>query len=163
MKLKILTASILLITTTSSFAGSTHNEGGGNKNEHASPIGDPAKYSSENRQIEVVLDDNMRINFSPALDSLKDGEAVTFIVRNEGKINHEFSIGTADEQKSHMEMMKKMPDMKHHDDTTLTLVPGAESEMNWRFAGDEEVIFSCNIPGHYEAGMRHEARIVHGG
>jgi uncharacterized cupredoxin-like copper-binding protein len=166
MKLKTLTASILLIMTSPSFAAGTHGDGHRNdnkdihRNTHATPIGDPAKYSPENRQVEVALDDSMRFHFTPPLDTLKEGEAVTFIIRNEGKIDHEFSIGTADEQKSHMDMMKEMPEMVHHDNTTVSLSPGAEAEMNWRFAGKEEVVFSCNIPGHFEAGMRHEAKIV---
>ena len=166
MKLKILAASILLITTSTSFATGTHGDGHSNSSEdthdnvHESPIGGPAKYSPENRQIEVAMDDMMRFYFTPLLDTLKDGEAVTFIIRNEGKIDHEFSIGTADEQKAHMEMMKKMPDMVHHDNTTVSLSPGAEAEMNWRFAGDTEVVISCNVPGHFEAGMHHKAMIV---
>jgi uncharacterized cupredoxin-like copper-binding protein len=166
MKLKTLFASIFVLTASTSFAGGTHGDGHSNNNTdahgntHVSPIGDPAKYSPENRQVEVVLDDMMRFYFTPPLDTLKEGEAVTFIIRNEGKIDHEFSIGTADEQKSHMDMMKKMPEMVHHDDTTVSLSPGAEAEMNWRFAGNEEVVFSCNIPGHFEAGMHHETMIV---
>lgn len=160
MKLKTLTASILLITASASFASGTHGDGHSDSKANASPIGSPVKYSPQNRQVEVVLDDTMRFHFTPPLDTLQNGEAVTFIIRNDGKINHEFSIGTAEEQKSHMEMMKKMPNMKHQDDTTVSLAPGAEGEINWRFAGNDEVIFSCNVPGHYEAGMHHEARIV---
>lgn len=166
MKLKTLTASLLLLSSYASFAAGTHGDGHSDKNmdahdnAHASPIGDPANYSPENRQIEVILDDTMRFYFTPALEALKEGEAVTFTILNEGKIDHEFSIGTADEQKAHMEMMKKMPNMVHHDNTTVSLSPGAEAEMNWRFAGSDEVVFSCNIPGHYEAGMHHEAMIV---
>jgi uncharacterized cupredoxin-like copper-binding protein len=166
MKLKILTTSFLLIMASTSFASGTHGDGHSDSdtdthgNTHASPIGDPAKYSPENRQVEVALDDSMRFYFTPSLDTLKEGEAVTFIIRNEGKIDHEFSIGTAEEQISHMEMMKKMPDMVHHDNTTVSLSSGAEAELNWRFAGKEEVVFSCNIPGHFEAGMHHKAMIV---
>ena len=166
MKLKTLTTLILVLTASSSYAAGTHGDGHSDSNTdahgktHTSPIGDPASYSPENRQVEVALDDKMRFYFTPAMETLKEGEAVTFIIRNEGKIDHEFSIGTADEQKSHMEMMKQMPDMVHHDNTTVSLSPGAEAEMNWRFAGNEEVVFSCNIPGHYEAGMHHEAVIV---
>jgi uncharacterized cupredoxin-like copper-binding protein len=166
MKLKTLTASILLITASTTFAGGTHGDGHSDRNEeahsnnHASPIGDPAIYSPENRQVRVALNDMMRFYFTPPLDTLKDGEAVTFVIRNEGKIDHEFSIGTANEQQSHMDMMKKSPDMVHHDNTTVSLSPGALSEMNWRFSGDEEVVFSCNVPGHFEAGMHHKATIV---
>ena len=166
MKLKTLTTLILVLTASSSYAAGTHGDGHSDSNTdthgntHASPIGDPASYSPENRQVEVALDDKMRFYFTPAMETLKEGEAVTFIIRNEGKIDHEFSIGTADEQKSHIEMMEQMTNMVHHDNTTVSLSPGAEAEMNWRFAGNEEVVFSCNIPGHYEAGMHHEAVIV---
>lgn len=169
MNLKTTITSILILTAPAFvMAGGTHNDGhdaadehgDGHKMEHMSSIGGPAEYSPENRQIEVILDDSMRFTFSPELESLKAGEAVSFIVRNDGKINHEFTIGTAEEQKSHMEMMKKMPEMKHNDESSMSLAPGAEGEMNWRFAGNEEVVFSCNIPGHYEAGMHHEAMIV---
>jgi uncharacterized cupredoxin-like copper-binding protein len=166
MKLKTLTASILLIMTSASFASGTHGEGhsdditDSHENTHASPIGDPANYSPENRQVEVSLDDSMRFYFTPSLDALKEGEAVTFIIRNDGKMDHEFSIGTAEEQISHMEMMKKMPNMVHHDNTTVSLSAGAEAELSWRFAGKEEVVFSCNVPGHFEAGMHHKAMIV---
>ena len=168
MKLKNLAASLLLLTTTAVFAAGSHDGGHGHSDseehghddQHASSIGEATVYSPENRQIEVTLDDSMRFTFSPELASLKAGEAVTFIILNEGKLDHEFSIGTAEEQAAHLEMMKKMPDMKHDDDTTVSLSPGAEAEMNWRFSGDHEVVFSCNIPGHYEAGMHHEAMII---
>lgn len=168
MKRQTLIASILLFTASAAFAAGSHEEGYGHDdsdtyghdNEHVSMIGEPAKYSPENRQIEVFLDDSMRFTFSPALETLKAGEAVTFIILNEGKLNHEFSISTAKEQIAHMKMMKEMPDMQHDDDSTVSLSPGEEGEINWVFNGDQEVVFSCNIPGHYEAGMHHEAMIV---
>jgi uncharacterized cupredoxin-like copper-binding protein len=168
MKLTTLTASILLISATSVIASGTHDGGHGHtisdehkhKNIQASPVGDPAEYALENRQVEVILKDTMRIEFFPALNELKDGEAVTFIILNEGKIPHEFTFGTAEEQSAHAEMMKKMPDMKHNDDTSVSLAPGAEAEINWRFAGEAEVVFACNIPGHFEAGMHHTSKII---
>ena len=167
MKLKLLITTLLLISTPTSFAAGSHDDGHGHSDGHSdeaksgSPIGQSADYAANNRQIEVVLSDNMRITFSPALESLKDGEAVTFIVVNDGKIPHEFSIGTAEEQKAHNEMMKLMPDMKHNDPTTVSVAPGGEAELNWRFKGAQTVVFACNIPGHFEAGMHHKTKIVH--
>jgi len=161
MKLKTLCASIILLAAGPAFADAGHSakKPGAAK----SPIGSLAKYSPDNRQVEVTMDDTMRFTFNPPLASLKSGEAVTFIIRNKGKIRHEFSIGTATEQQAHSAMMKKMPSMNHNDSTTVSLTPGADGEMNWRFEGDNEVVFSCNIPGHFEAGMHHEANIVNTG
>lgn len=166
MKLNILIASTLLISITTVFASGSHEGGHGHinsdkhGNEHASPIGSPAKNAPDNRQVEVHLKDSMRFEFSPSLTTLKNGEAVTFLVINDGRIPHEFSIGTDEEQKSHMAMMKNAPNMAHHDNTTVSLAPGERAEMSWIFSGDEQVIFSCNIPGHFEAGMHHEANIT---
>jgi len=166
MKLNILIASTLFIFITAVFAAGSHEGGHGHINsdqhddEHASLIGKPAKNARDNRQIEVHLKDSMRFEFSPSLTTLKNGEAVTFLVINDGKIQHEFSIGTAAEQKSHMAMMKNTPNMAHHDNTTVSLAPGERAEMSWIFSGNEQVVFSCNIPGHFEAGMHHEANIT---
>ncbi len=161
MKLKILTASIVLLSSSMAVAGGSHT--GNHQKASASPIGSLAKYSPDNRQVEVTMDDTMRFTFNPPLETLKSGEAVTFIIRNNGKMKHEFSIGSSLEQQQHSAMMKKMPGMNHNDSTTVSLTPGAEGEMNWRFSGDEKVVFSCNIPGHFEAGMHHEANIVNTG
>lgn len=167
MNLRTLTATLLLISITPVFASGSHEGEHGHSNtdqhrheiEHISPIGGPAKYAPENRQVEVRLKDSMRFEFHPKLTTLKEGEAVTFMLFNDGKIPHEFSIGTAEEQQAHMEMMKNKPDMGHHDNTTVSLAPGARAEMNWVFSGNKRVVFSCNIPGHFEAGMHHEANI----
>lgn len=168
MNLTTLIATILLISTNPAFAAGSH-EGGhghsnsdqhGHSNEHASPIGSPASANPENRQITVQLKDSMRFEFEPELTSLKEGQTVTFVVINDGKIPHEFSIGNAEEQQAHMAMMKNAPNMTHHDNTTVSLAPGEQAEMSWLFSGNDQVVFSCNIPGHFEAGMRHEANIL---
>ena len=126
----------------------------------ASAVGMSAEYSPGNQQVDVILKDTMRMEFSPSLDTLKAGDAVTFLVVNEGKEPHEFSIGNEQEQSARREMMKKMPDMKHATDNTVTLSPGGEGELNWRFDGDGEVLFACNMPGHFEAGMMLKAQII---
>ena len=102
----------------------------------------------------------MRFVFSPEFEDLHDGEVIRFNVRNDGKILHEFSIGNAAEQMEHAKMMRDMPNMKHEDPNTVSLEPGASATITWRFKGQDTVVFSCNIPGHFEAGMHHDLAII---
>ena len=55
--------------------------------------------------------------------------------------------------------MRKMPDMKHKDPNTVSLAPGESAMLSWRFKGSDTVVFACNIPGHFEAGMKQIAAI----
>ncbi len=72
---------------------------------------------------------------------------------NTGKIDHEFSIGSAVEQLKHREMMRQMGNHEHDSGSTVTVKPGKTKELLWHFQGDNKVEFACNIPGHAEAGM----------
>lgn len=114
------------------------------------------------RIINVSMKDTMRFEFAPSLDTLKDGEVVEFVIRNDGRIAHEFSIGNSDDQVAHAEMMRRMPNMKHKDPNTVAPEPGQTSRIRWKFSGEDTVVFSCNIPCHFEAGMGHSVKIAHG-
>ena len=52
-------------------------------------------------------------------------------------------------------MMRKMPNMDHEDPNTVSLAAGETARLSWRFMGDDAVVFACNIPGHFEAGMKY--------
>jgi len=97
--------------------------------------------------------DTMTYTFEPDLAVVGVGEIITFEVMNNGKINHEFSIGNQEDQKEHAEMMMKMPNMVHNDPNTVTVPPGESRSITWLFKGDDVVVFACNIPGHYQAGI----------
>ena len=117
-------------------------------------VGKPGKGTPD-RVITVSMQDSMRFDFSPELTTLKDGEIVEFRVRNDGQVQHEFSIGNSDDQVKHAIMMQKMPDMKHNDPNTVSLAPGESARLSWQFMGKDTVVFACNVPGHFEAGMKH--------
>ncbi|MDH3762428.1 MAG: cupredoxin family protein [Gammaproteobacteria bacterium] len=117
-------------------------------------VGKPG-HGRPDRQIRVSMTDNMRFTFEPRLESLRHGQTIEFIVRNDGQLAHEFSIGNAEDQVKHAEMMRKMPDMKHQDPNTVSLGPGEQARLLWQFMGKDTVVFACNIPGHFEAGMKH--------
>ena len=135
--------------------GAEHSHGGA----ESGGVGQPASPSEATRTILVTTKDTMRYEFSDTLE-FKDGEVVTFIITNKGQLNHEFSIGDKEEQKAHLEMMKKMPDMVHEDGNTMTLKPGETKELTWKFKGNPNIVFACNIPGHFEAGMVAKGKII---
>lgn len=122
-------------------------------------VGEPGKGTPD-RQIKVSMLDTMRFVFEPELISLKHGATIEFVVTNDGAIQHEFSIGNAEDQVKHAEMMRKMPDMVHQDPNTVSLASGETARLLWRFMGDDTVVFACNIPGHFEAGMKHVMAIT---
>jgi len=134
-----------------SMAGAHHSEAS------TGPVGSPAEHSESSEVINVSLTDEMKITFDRELSSIKSGTVIQFIVKNVGKIPHEFSIGNQSEQREHAEMMRKMPGMTHSDGNTMTVEPGMTETLTWDFEGDDVVVFACNIPGHYEAGMFQKA------
>ena len=117
-------------------------------------VGEPGKGTSD-RVIAVSMLDSMRFNFTPELGEIKQGETIEFQVKNDGSIQHEFSIGNAEDQIKHAQMMQRMPDMEHNDPNTVSLSPGESATLSWKFMGKDTVVFACNIPGHFEAGMKH--------
>ena len=121
-------------------------------------VGEPGQGNPD-RIITVSMQDTMRFVFEPDLDELKQGETIEFKVRNDGQIQHEFSIGNAEDQVNHAAMMQKMPNMKHNDPNTVSLSPGESATLSWKFMGKDSVVFACNIPGHFEAGMKHTLAI----
>ena len=143
---------ILLLSLVSStiMASGTHSH---SHDKIKYSVGEPGKGTPD-RRITVSMQDTMRYIFEPDLVSLKQDETIEFLVRNDGKIQHEFSIGNTEDQVKHAQMMQRMPDMKHNDPNTVSLAPGESVTLSWKFMGKDTVVFACNIPGHFEAGMK---------
>ena len=115
-------------------------------------VGMPAKGAKPDKVVHVLLSDDMKITFKNKVD-IEPNDVVQFVVMNTGKIDHEFSIGSASEQLEHREMMKNMGNHAHDSGSTVTVEPGKAKQLLWHFHGDNNVEFACNIPGHAEAGM----------
>jgi len=118
-------------------------------------FGSPGKESEVTRTVEVSASDAMR--FTPGKLDVKRGETIKFIVKNVGRVKHEFSIGDRASQRAHASMMKQMPGMDHGDDpNTISVDPGQTKVILWKFdkrpASPLEI--ACHEPGHYEAGMK---------
>jgi len=149
--MKIVTTIVLALFSSTLMASGTHSHSHEISNHG---VGVPGKGVPD-RSVSVSMQDTMKFVFSPELGELKNGETIEFKVRNDGQIQHEFSIGNAEEQVKHAIMMQKMPDMKHNDPNTVSLAPGESATLSWKFMGKDTVVFACNIPGHFEAGMKH--------
>jgi uncharacterized cupredoxin-like copper-binding protein len=103
------------------------------------------------RTIELTMSDNMR--FTPDRIDVKQGETVKFVVRNKGKMLHEFVIGTRKELDEHAALMVKFPNMEHDEPYMAHVKADAADQLVWTFNRPGSFDFACLIPGHHEAGM----------
>lgn len=123
----------------------------------SSSIGEPGQKRNVTRTIQVDASDNMR--FTPENVTVKRGETIRFVIKNSGKVPHEFSLGTEKELREHYEVMKKHPNMEHEEESKISLKPGQEGEVIWKFTKPGVVHFACLYVGHYEAGMKGQVKV----
>ena len=110
--------------------------------------GDPKKVT---RTVTFTMSDRMR--FDPSRITVKRGETIRFIAKNNGKLLHEMVFGTTKELQEHAEQMKKFPGMEHDEPYMTHVAPGKSGEIIWQFTKAGEFDFACLIAGHYDAGM----------
>jgi uncharacterized cupredoxin-like copper-binding protein len=103
------------------------------------------------RTIDCKMLDTMR--FRPDRVDAQLGETIRFTASNNGRVLHEFVIGTQQENAAHYELMKKFPNMEHDEPWMAHVAAGGKSEIVWKFNRPGEFQFACLIAGHYEAGM----------
>ncbi|HSC82967.1 MAG TPA: cupredoxin domain-containing protein [Pseudomonas sp.] len=135
-------------------------------------FGHPAPAAAATRTVEITLAD---MYYQPAHVQVKAGETVRFVLKNQGKLAHEFSLGDVAMHAEHQKQMLAMQQMDHGsmdhsqmghdmagmahgamahaDANTVALQPGATAELTWTFAKAQGLQFACNVPGHYQAGM----------
>lgn len=128
---------------------------GGAEHGHGMSEGEPGAPAQVTRTIELIARD---IEFSRTEIDVKPGETVRFVIRNEGEMDHDFTIGDAEAQAAHREEMRmmmsgEMQDHSHAGSNAVKIEPGETAELIWTFGGDDKVQFGCNVPGHFEAGM----------
>ena len=174
---RIASAVILVsaVSLTSSIASASGGHG------MMGEIGQPGDPSKVTRTIRIEMFDNY---YEPEDISIKEGETVKFIVKNNGEFVHEFNIATgamhADHQSEMMMMMehgvllsdridwdaaKAMQESMgygmHEDANSVLLEPGQEAEIVWQFPDHADLEFACNVPGHYDAGMMGHIKMSH--
>jgi|TARA_R110000796_G_scaffold36347_1_gene92646 uncharacterized cupredoxin-like copper-binding protein len=170
-----LSAIALMIATSTSaaFASGEHNEG----HDEQAAIGQPADPAKADRTINISMTE---MKFSPSRIEVEDGETITFVVTNDGRMVHEFNIGNLGTWKGHAGEMQKMMKsgmmtamklnhnkmmeggMMHDDPNSVLLEAGQTAEVTWTFDAGGDVGFACNVPGHRQGGMVGEVDIQEG-
>ena len=151
--LKLIAACALIYSATGTFA----HEDTPHKAKTAAVIKEQKDWGiagdakSVKQEIALAMDDNMR--FTPSVITVKQGDTVRFVVKNQGKQLHEMVIGTKKELDAHAALMVKFPKMEHDEPYMAHVSAGKSQDLIWTFnrAGDFE--FACLIAGHYQAGM----------
>lgn len=147
----------LLATAPAAFAHGepTHADHGGKPADALGKPGDPKKV---NRTVKVTMDDRMR--FRPQHVTVQRGDTVRFVLTNRGRLAHEMVLGSLAEMRSHAEQMLQSPGMQHDEPNQASVDAGQAGELVWQFTQAGSVDFACLLPGHFEAGMRGQVKVV---
>jgi uncharacterized cupredoxin-like copper-binding protein len=128
-------------------------------------FGESGKAPEVTRTVEVTADDRDGMKYEMALGPIRQGETIKFVVTNKGQLAHEFSVGDTASQRAHAKLMAKNPEMHHEGDpSVVVLQPGETKELVWKFSKpvQGDIVFACQMPGHYDAGMVHKAKLEKG-
>ncbi|MDP1965274.1 MAG: cupredoxin family protein [Reyranella sp.] len=156
MKLRNVFASALAIAVLSAAASAApgHKPGEGHDHPEETAYGKPGDPKKPARIVQIVFrEDDGKMLFLPNNLKVRKGEQIRFQLRNNGVLDHEFVVGTVEENLKHMKEMEKNPDMEHDDPNAKRLKPKATGEIVWQFTKAGTFDFSCLIPGHRQAGM----------
>ncbi|HEX2889623.1 cupredoxin family protein [Vineibacter terrae] len=128
---------------------------GGHGHSHAdTAYGEPGDPKKPARIVQIAMNESDgKMLFIPDKIEVRRGEQIRFMLRNAGGQDHEFVLGTLEENLKHGEEMKKNPDMEHDDPNSKRLAAKKTGEIVWKFTKAGTFDFSCLIPGHRESGM----------
>jgi uncharacterized cupredoxin-like copper-binding protein len=118
----------------------------------AKSFGQPGVANDATRTIAIHTTDAMR--FNPGSLSIQQGETLRLRITNDGKLPHEFVLGTKEEIAEHAKMMRQTPDMADADANSVRMAPGKSADIIWNFSQAGTFLYACLIPGHWEAGMQ---------
>lgn len=111
--------------------------------QEAPTLGEPGDASEVDRTVAVTADE---FNFSLDEIDAEVDETIEFVITNDGKAQHEFTIGTTHEHS----------DAGGHptgSGSTGAIDPGDEATLIWTFTESGETNFACYIDGHDKQGM----------
>ena len=119
-------------------------------------FGEPGNPSQVDRVISISM---AEMSFDPNLLDVKIGETIRFAVTNRSEVDHDFTIGDAVTQLAHhkemLEAMDKGGEMHHGGDpNAISVEAGRTQELIWKFTRAGRFEFDCNVPGHFEVGMK---------
>lgn len=154
MTLRTVLAAAAMAVTAGALAAGLPGPASAHTGHEETAYGKPGDSRKPARIVQVVMrEQDGRMIFIPDRIRIRTGEQVRFQLRNNGEIDHEFVVGTLEENLKHMKEMEKNPDMEHDDPNARRLKPRTSGEIVWQFTRAGTFDFSCLIPGHREAGM----------
>ncbi len=133
------------------------------------PVGEQSAGNatvSRGQEIRTVNIEIQRSSFDRKIISVTAGETIRFVIRNRGDRPHDFTLGTPQVQKARRVLLLRgtieaqllgdaTPQASWPDAPTAVVVaPGETKEILWQFNRSRDVEFGCNIPSHYEPGMK---------
>ncbi|MFC1458337.1 plastocyanin/azurin family copper-binding protein [Microvirga arabica] len=143
----------LALSSTLAFAG-PGEAGHSHKSFAAGEPGDPKKPIARTIEVTMKETEDAKMLFEPDRVEIKRGEQVKFVLKNTGKVDHEFMLDSVQNNAKHKVAMEQNPDMEHDDPNGRRLAPAGMSEIVWRFTKAGTFEYACLIPGHYESGMK---------
>ena len=138
----------------------------------AEPAALTARYKQTVRTVEI---DMGLIWFHPRSVTVRAGETVRFVLHNSTEqVPHEFTVGSETMQKGRRELIEEMSaatpiETRIHNSSpydspnAVIVLPGETKELIWTFTKTKRFEFGCNIPGHYEFGMKGAFRLMAAG
>lgn len=151
-------STLIVLVLAGAAAALAHADGKEGHGAHETDFGRKGDPKKVTRTVQIGMADTMR--YSPSELKLRRGETVKFVVRNNGKVDHEMVLGTMKSLKEHAEMMKKQPGMHHDESHSVDVAPGKSATFVWRFTKAGTFHFGCFEPGHFEAGMVGRIEVV---
>lgn len=149
---RTLIATGLLAAATGALShGAMHNDKPKAVKKEQKPWGIAGDAKDVKRTIAASMTDAMR--FSPDKIDVKQNETLRFVLKNNGKLMHEFVIGTKKDLDEHAALMLKFPNMEHDEPYMAHVPPGKTGEIVWKFNQTGNFQFACLIAGHYQGGM----------
>ena len=128
---------VVVAALTAGCGGSGHDSHGGS--------------ADATRTIEVVMKE---FAYEPSAVTVKAGETVKFVFRNEGQILHESFIGDEAAQEEHETAMREHKD-DDHGEHAVKVIPGKTGTLTHTFdKAGETLIIGCHETGHWPAGMK---------
>ena len=113
------------------------------------------------RTIRIDMSDTMR--YTPSEIEVKQGDTIRFVVKNSGQTMHEMVLGTMKDLQDHAELMKRFPGMAHDDPYLAHVPPGKTWTIVWQFTQAGDFHYGCLVPGHFEAGMVGQIKVLSAG
>jgi uncharacterized cupredoxin-like copper-binding protein len=121
----------------------------------ATACGGSASTTSPGPDNTVVLDVH-HSKFSASAVTVRKGQTVRFVIRNQDPIAHELIVGDASVQDRHERGTEP-----HHGERPgeVSVAAGATAETAYTFARSGTLLFGCHLPGHWAYGMKGTIRV----